>query len=238
MSLPFPSSDPDTASPISPQPLATHLPFRRISLPPTPNVNFNRQSVTSLASFESISEHGASRSSIASPTKKSQSRRTALEARRKGVRKRGHRVPDEETEAKRRKVIEEFHETERTYVQGLDLIYEVSFPLNLALILSVHHLPPNSYFLHLSLLHLIPRNLFSTAQVSHPSFQISLTFGTSIVPYFLRLMNTFIPPLPLTRTHHHPRVLHHICLLFFCLIFRIYHYTRHLLPHSAHPWLP
>lgn len=123
MALPFPSSDPDTASPISPQPLATHLPFRRISLPPTPNINLNRQSVVSLASFESVSEHGASRSSIASPTKP---RRTTLEARRKGVRRRGYRPPDEETEAKRRKVIQEFYETERTYVQGLDLIYEVS----------------------------------------------------------------------------------------------------------------
>lgn len=111
---------------MSPQTLTTHLPFRRISLPATPNINLNRQSVASLASFESLSEHGASRSSIASPTKRSQSRRTTLEARRKGVRRRGHRPPDEEAEAKRRKVIEEFYETERTYIQGLDLIYEVS----------------------------------------------------------------------------------------------------------------
>ena len=114
---------------MSPQPLATHLPFRRISLPATPNINWNRQSVASLASFESISEHGASRSSIASPTKKSQPRRTTLEPRRKGVRVRGYRAPDEGAEAKRRKVIEEFYETERTYVQGLDLIYEVSSTL-------------------------------------------------------------------------------------------------------------
>ncbi len=128
MAFPFPSADPDTssvASSTSPQPLTTHLPFRRISLPATPNINLNRQSVVSLASFESLSEHGPSRSSIASPTKKSQSRRT-LEARRKGARRRGYRAPDEDAEAKRRKVIEEFYETERTYVQGLDLIYEVS----------------------------------------------------------------------------------------------------------------
>jgi FYVE/RhoGEF/PH domain-containing protein 5/6 len=122
MTLPFPSSDTDTSS-LSPQPLATHLPFRRISIPTTPNVNLNRQSVVSLASFESISENGATRSSITSPTK---NRRITLEPRRKGVRRRGYRAPDEEAEAKRRKVIEEFYETERTYVQGLDLIYEVS----------------------------------------------------------------------------------------------------------------
>ncbi len=129
MALPFPSTDPDTSSAVlsmSPQLLTTHLPFRRISLPATPNINLNRQSVVSLASFESLPEHGTSLSSIVSPTKKPQSRRTALEARRKGVYRRGHRVPDDEAEAKRRKVIEEFHETERTYVQGLDLIYEVS----------------------------------------------------------------------------------------------------------------
>ncbi|KAH9049544.1 hypothetical protein EDB84DRAFT_1453243 [Lactarius hengduanensis] len=128
MAFPFPSADPDTSPAVSsmyPQPLATHLPFRRISLPATPNINLNRQSVVSLASFESLSEHGASRSSIVSPTKKSHSRRTTLEARRKGVRRRGYRAPDEEAEAKRRKVIEEFYETERTYVQGLDLIYEL-----------------------------------------------------------------------------------------------------------------
>lgn len=122
MALPFPSSDTDTSS-LSPQPLVTHLPFRRMSIPTTPNINLNRQSVVSLASFESISENGASRSSITSPTK---NRRITLEARRKGVRRRGYRAPDEEAEAKRRKVIEEFYETERTYVQGLDLIYEVS----------------------------------------------------------------------------------------------------------------
>ncbi len=106
------------------------------------------------------------------------------------------------------------------------------------MILFVDHLPPNSYFLRLSLLDLIPRNLSSTAQVSLPSFQISLTFGTSIVHYFLRLMNTFSPPLPLSHPYDHPQVLHHICPLFFCHIFRIYHCIHRLLPRSAHPWLP
>ena len=36
---------------------------------------------------------------------------------------------DEEREIKRRKIIEEFYVTERTYVEGLDLIYMVRPPL-------------------------------------------------------------------------------------------------------------
>lgn len=122
----FPSADTDHASISSPQPLVTHLPFRRMSLPVAPNFNSNRQSVVSLASFESLSENGTSQSPIASPTKMLKSRRTSIEGHRKGVRRRGYQAPDKERDTRRRKVIQEFYETERTYVQGLDLIYEVS----------------------------------------------------------------------------------------------------------------
>jgi FYVE, RhoGEF and PH domain containing 5/6 len=126
----FPSAGSEihsTPFPISPEALSTtHLPFRRMSLPVPPSLNLNRQSVVSLASFESLSEHGTPRSQISSPTKKSTSGRTSIEVHRKGLRRRGYRATDEERDAKRRKVIEEFYETERTYVQGLDLIYEVS----------------------------------------------------------------------------------------------------------------
>jgi len=121
----FPSTDTDNASissPVSPKPLVIHHPpFRRMSLPAAPNPNLNRQSVISLASFESLSEHGTSQSPISSPTKILKSR----ESHRRGVRRRGHQAPDKERDTKRRKVIQEFYETERTYVQGLDLIYEV-----------------------------------------------------------------------------------------------------------------
>jgi FYVE/RhoGEF/PH domain-containing protein 5/6 len=124
----FPSTDPDSGSvsSLSPQPLVTHLPFRRMSLPTAPNLNLNRQSVVSFASFESLSEHGTSQSQIASPSKKFRSRRTSVDAHRKGPRRRGHHTLDKERDTKRCKVIQEFYETERTYVQGLDLIYEVS----------------------------------------------------------------------------------------------------------------
>ena len=111
--------------PISPETLATHLPFRRMSLPAPPSLNLNRQSVASLASFESLPESGTPQTPISSPIRKSRSGRTPIEVHRKGLRRRGYRPPDEERGAKRRKVIEEFYETERTYVQGLDLIYEV-----------------------------------------------------------------------------------------------------------------
>jgi FYVE/RhoGEF/PH domain-containing protein 5/6 len=127
----FPSTESDSgsmSSPVSPQPLVTHLPFRRMSLPTAPNLNLNRQSVVSVASFESLSEHGTSRSSITSPTKKFKSRRTSADTHRKGPRRRRHHVPDKERDVKRCKVIQEFYETERTYIQGLDLIYEVRLP--------------------------------------------------------------------------------------------------------------
>jgi FYVE, RhoGEF and PH domain containing 5/6 len=120
----FPSTDADNDSvspPVSPS--VTHqLPFRRMSLPVAPNLNLNRQSVVSLASFESLSERGASQNPIA--TKMLKSRRTSIGPR-KGVRRRGYQAPDKERDTRRRKVIQEFYETERTYVQGLDLIYEV-----------------------------------------------------------------------------------------------------------------
>ncbi|KAI9513081.1 hypothetical protein F5148DRAFT_1158583 [Russula earlei] len=124
----FPSTDSDSASmslPVSPQSFVAQLPFRRISLPAAPNLHLNRQSVVSLASFESLSEYGTSQGPIASPTKELNSRPASMEARRKGVRRRGYRAPDKERDAKRGRVIQEFYETERTYVQGLDLIYEL-----------------------------------------------------------------------------------------------------------------
>lgn len=92
-----------------------------MSLPVAPNL-MNRQSVVSLASFESLSERGTSQNPIA--TKMLRSRRTSI-GHRKGVRRRGYQAPDKERDTRRRKVIQEFYETERTYVQGLDLIYEV-----------------------------------------------------------------------------------------------------------------
>ena len=41
------------------------------------------------------------------------------------MRRRESRVVDEQKEAKRRKVITEFYETEKSYLAGLELIYSV-----------------------------------------------------------------------------------------------------------------
>lgn len=125
----FPSTDSDSgsvSSPVSSQPLLTHLPFRRMSLPTAPNLNLNRHSVVSFASFESLSETGTSQAPFASPARRLKSRRTSIETHRKAARRRGFQAPDRDRDAKRCRVIQEFYETERTYVQGLDLIYEVS----------------------------------------------------------------------------------------------------------------
>ncbi|KAA1477233.1 hypothetical protein DENSPDRAFT_578152 [Dentipellis sp. KUC8613] len=104
-----------------------HLPFRRISLPSAPS-QLNRQSVVSMASFDSLPEEGnasgAPTSAVnKSPSKKSRSRPSSMEPQKKVHRKREVRPVNEAKLAKRAKVIEEFYETERTYVQGLDLIY-------------------------------------------------------------------------------------------------------------------
>ncbi|THH18614.1 hypothetical protein EW146_g2389 [Bondarzewia mesenterica] len=125
----FPST-PDPFAPAHAQiPRPPHLPFRRISLPSAPSL-IHRQSVVSTASFDSLPEEGSStisssplRTANRSPSKRVKSRPSSLDPHRKPHRKKDLRPVDEEREAKRRKIIEEFYETERTYVKGLDLIY-------------------------------------------------------------------------------------------------------------------
>ncbi|KAH7918528.1 hypothetical protein BV22DRAFT_1199936 [Leucogyrophana mollusca] len=115
-SVSFPSSD-------SVQPLPIpHLPFRRISLPSQPN----RQSVASLASFDSLAvpeEHPQPGTSPSAVSHVRQKRRSLNPAARGHGQRRVVPVVDESREAKRRKVIREFYDTEKTYVDGLDLIY-------------------------------------------------------------------------------------------------------------------
>ena len=200
----FPSTEADNASILSPvsPPVIHQLPFRRMSLPVAPNLNLNRQSVVSLASFESLSERGTSQNPIATKTVKS--RRTSIGPR-KGVRRRGYQAPDKERDTKRRKIIQEFYETERTYVQGLDLIYEVGrFSVNADIAFSTNDGSLVSYFLPPLSLHSTHHILSSTAQISHPCSPISLTFGTFIARSFRLSMNTFTPPLPSITPHNCP----------------------------------
>ncbi|KAK7031745.1 hypothetical protein R3P38DRAFT_2925523 [Favolaschia claudopus] len=109
----FPTTDKNYQP--APRPRPPHLPFRRISLPTNPR---HRESVVSVASFDSLPEEGESPTTPAvmrnvNPQRRSKVRPTS-----------SHRkLPNGKLEAKRRKVIKEFYETEKAYVDGLELIY-------------------------------------------------------------------------------------------------------------------
>lgn len=133
----FPTSDstPAQSSQVSDNSLApsAYLPFRRISLPSAPNLH--RQSVVSTASFDSVPEalevpHVPS-SLPASPSRPIaravRHRPSSVEASRRNYKRREVKsvVVDEQREAKRRRIIHELHDTERTYLDGLELIYSV-----------------------------------------------------------------------------------------------------------------
>ncbi|KAL4243332.1 hypothetical protein ABKN59_011364 [Abortiporus biennis] len=104
----------------------SHLPFRRISLPTPPNL-LHRQSVVSTASFDSLAEEGPPLASFMTVNKGANNsprhRLTSIEGGRRGGRRREPKVLDDQREAKRRKIIDEFYETEKSYVDGLELIY-------------------------------------------------------------------------------------------------------------------
>ncbi|TCD62196.1 hypothetical protein EIP91_007229 [Steccherinum ochraceum] len=110
-----------------PQP-TQYLPFRRISLPTAPSL-LHRQSVVSTASFDSLAEDGpapppAAPSALKGAQRIPRTRPSSLEpGRRNNLRRREVRVVDERRDTKRRKIIDEFYETERTYVEGLELVY-------------------------------------------------------------------------------------------------------------------
>ncbi|KAH9854349.1 hypothetical protein C2E23DRAFT_818300 [Lenzites betulinus] len=127
----FPSSGQDaqssTSSPDLHYPRPTYLPFRRISLPSAPNLQ-NRQSIVSTASFDSLPEepHGAAPTTpvvIRNAVRGPKPRPSSVDMARRAARRRESRVVDEQKEAKRRKVIAEFYETEKSYLDGLELIH-------------------------------------------------------------------------------------------------------------------
>jgi FYVE, RhoGEF and PH domain containing 5/6 len=123
-----------------------YLPFRRISLPSAPNLA-QRQSIVSIASFDSIPE-GPQPVALSIPLNKSPSKGPNRPSSSQDPTKRVNRrrdvksivVVDEQREAKRRKVIHELYETERTYVDGLELIYSVCV---LRVLLTLQHLFPS-----------------------------------------------------------------------------------------------
>lgn len=156
---------------------STHLPFRRISIPSAPNL-LNRQSVVSVASFDSLPEERDPALAERNGIRKSKGRPPSLDAIGKRKSRRNVRPVDEAKEAKRLKVIHEFHDTEKAYVDGLDLIYSVcSFVSRASFGSNFYH----SISLHL-LLHLSTTLiLYSAATSSHPYSLTSSTSGTFTV---------------------------------------------------------
>ncbi|TDL26367.1 hypothetical protein BD410DRAFT_518305 [Rickenella mellea] len=122
-SVEFPSDDiPGTGQVYAPpQHLRPSLlPFRRISLPTPPSL-LNRNSVTSLVSCDE--ESATDRNNMKDVQRRQKTRPISIQSnKRLGRRKDSQRV-DEARESKRRKVIVEIYDTEKAYVEGLDLIY-------------------------------------------------------------------------------------------------------------------
>jgi FYVE, RhoGEF and PH domain containing 5/6 len=97
----------------------------------------HRESVISVASFDSLPEEGPGEGPVAPgirnglhghvPPKRLGPGKSRLESPRRRTRRDVPKPVDDIREAKRRKVIEEFYDTEKAYVDGLELIYSVSY---------------------------------------------------------------------------------------------------------------
>lgn len=123
-SVSFPALD--SGAPLISHPRPPYLPFRRISLPATPSPMIHRHSVVSMESFDSLPEEGAGTSQPIPITSKPPPRRLPPSAFDSPTRSRARRrqFTDRNGE-KRRRIINEFYETERSYFRGLDLVYTV-----------------------------------------------------------------------------------------------------------------
>ena len=145
---------------------APHLPFRRISLPTAPSL-LHRVSVVSVASFDSLPEDND-----ASPPpsawsnyngKLGKGRQNAPESprRRNRLRDTTSTKPFDELQTnKRRKVVREFYDTEKAYVDGLDLVYSVSLPccpqhFIFELVYSIFLLPLSRLWIRLNLYYIV-----------------------------------------------------------------------------------
>ncbi len=124
------------AVPLSIRP--SHLPFRRISLP-TASSFAHRESVFSIVSVDSLpedddeEEHILRRAALGGPRDNGEVRTAKagpvpaqLPRRRRPTRDSVARRPNNKLVAKRENIVDEFYETERAYVNGLNLVYEVS----------------------------------------------------------------------------------------------------------------
>ncbi|KAF5332282.1 hypothetical protein D9611_008166 [Ephemerocybe angulata] len=96
-----------------------HLPFRRISLPTAPTV-LHRNSVVSVSSFEDTDGSPLRAARFRRPRPPSVESPMRRQRRRDGS---SRPMEDASRLAKARKIVDEFHETERAYVKGLEMIY-------------------------------------------------------------------------------------------------------------------
>ena len=127
-SVSFPALD--SGAPLVTHPRPSHLPFRRISFPAAPSPMAHRFSVVSMESFESLPEERAGTSQPIPIMSKPPPRRSPYSAFDSPTRSRARRRPfTDRSDEKRRRIINEFYETERSYFGGLELIYSVRFTL-------------------------------------------------------------------------------------------------------------
>jgi hypothetical protein len=134
-SVSFPALD--YGAPLIIHPRPPHLPFRRISLPNTPYPMIYRQSVVSMESFESLPEEGAGTSQSIPISFNPPPRRSHPSAFDSPTRSRPRRHPhNDPNNDKRRRIINEIYETERSYFGGLELIYCVSHTFSVLFALS------------------------------------------------------------------------------------------------------
>ena len=126
LSVSFPAPD-SAGAPLVTHPRPPHLPFRRISLPAAPSSMIHRQSIVSMESFDSLPEEGSGTSQPIPILSKLPPRRSAPSAFDSPTRSRARRrLYNDRNDDKRRRIINEFYETERSYFGGLELVYSVS----------------------------------------------------------------------------------------------------------------
>lgn len=136
MSFPVSESSSRTAL----QPAPSIQPFRRISLPNFPSV-LHRNSIVSVSSFDSFPEDQETRPgmiiSVSNPANvrlakpilvnTGRSRHPIESPKRRSAKRSSSARPGNDAKVLQRKqVVDEFHATEKTYVDGLELIYSVS----------------------------------------------------------------------------------------------------------------
>ena len=136
-SVTFPVSEsPQKLSKAPPLSRPPHLPFRRISLPTAPSIA-HRESVFSIISVDSLPEADDEQVPLSRPSATGgvkgnvegrKTRPMSIESprKRKRTRESVSKPPDNKLLIKRKKIVDEFYETEVAYVDGLDLIYNVS----------------------------------------------------------------------------------------------------------------